>query len=171
MIRIRLNPAANQKGFTLMELMIVVAIMAVLTMAAIPSLQNYLATTRLNVHLNNYEEAQRFIAAECSKAVAGGVRTPVVATLNGNGTKTAPGNGADPLATAFAATANATDASGQVIITGLTDDLVEPGSDVTVSLGTAAKGATAGQYPGGTDGADGAAGTMPAASTINCASN
>ena len=159
-------PTSGQDGFTLMELMIVVAIMAVLTMAAIPSLQNYLATSRLNVHLNNYEEAQRFVAGECSKAVAGGLRVAVVATLNGNGQKRAPGNTADPVANAFATTANPTDSSGQVIITGLTGDLVVPGTDVTVSLGTLpVTGATTAQYPGGT------AAAMPTASTINCASN
>jgi len=159
----QLAPATKQDGFTLMELMIVVAIMAVLTMAAIPSLQNYLATSRLNVHLNNFEEAQRFIAGECSKAIAGGVRTPVVATLNGNGKKYAPGNVSN--APAFADTTPSGDAAGQVIITGLTGDLVEPGTDVIVSLGTAAEGATSEQYPGGT------ATAMPTDSTINCATN
>jgi len=167
MNRAPLLATTKQDGFTLMELLIVVAIMAVLTMAAIPSLQNYLATSRLNVHLNNYEEAQRFVAGECSKAVAGGIRVDVLTTLNSNGTKTAPGNNADPLATAFAATANPTDASGQVIITGLTaDGLVNPGTNITISLGTVpAAGATSAQYPGGT------AAAMPGPSTINCAAN
>lgn len=162
MNRLKLLYSSKQDGFTLMELMIVVAIMAVLTMAAIPSLQNYLATSRLNVHLNNYEEAQRFVAGECSKAIAGGTKVKVVATLNSNGKKKAPGN--DTGADAFASSA-ATDASGQVVITGLTDDLVVPGTDVKISMPTAAKGATSDQYPGGTTTA------MPSESTINCASN
>jgi len=163
MNKVKLLPTSRQDGFTLMELMIVVAIMAVLTMAAIPSLQNYLATSRLNVHLNNYEEAQRFIAGECSKAIAGGVRTAVVATLNGNGKKYAPGNVSN--SPAFADTTAAADPAGQVIITGLTSDLVVPGTDVTVSLGTPAEGAASEQYPGGT------ATAMPTDSTINCATN
>jgi len=159
-----MNILRKQSGFTLMELMIVVAILAILTMAAIPSLQNYLATSRLNIHLNNYEEAKRFVAGECAKAVAGGIRTQVVATLNNNGQKTAPGNSVN--APAFATTANATDSSGQVLITGLTSDLVVPGTNLTISLGNVpVSGATKDQYPGGT------ATAMPSASTINCASN
>lgn len=157
-------PTTKQNGFTLMELMIVVAIMAVLTMAAIPSLQNYLATARLNVHLNNFEEAQRFVAGECSKAIAGGTKINIVETLNGNGKKYAPGNDTDAPAFATPDTAS-TDASGQVLIDGLESDQVKPGTDITISLGTAATGATPDQYPGGTET------DMPGESTINCASN
>lgn len=164
MKRTRLIPTTKHDGFTLMELMIVVAIIAILTMAAIPGLNDYLSTTGLNVHLNNYEAAQRFVANECGKAVAGGSKAKIVETLNKNGKTKAPRNDAD--ADAFAATADPTDASGQVIITGLTNDLVVPGTNVVISLGTVpVKGATPDQYPGGT------ATDMPGASTINCASN
>ena len=155
-----MNTLRKQLGFTLMELMIVVGIMAILAMAAIPAYQGYLATTRGNTHFQNYEEARRFVAAECAKAAA---KTKVVATLNNNGEKKAPGNLTQP---AFAAVARDSVAAGQVGITGLTNDEVVPGTDVVVSLGAnPASGVSVTQYPGN-DGTN-----MPKDTTILCASN
>lgn len=156
----------KQHGFTLMELMIVVGIMAILAMAAIPAYQGYLATTRGNTHFQNYEEARRFVAAECAKVSAGGVPAGVTATLNNNGQKLAPGNTAVP---AFIAGTAANVQPGQVGIAGLTNDFVVPGTNVTVSLGNSpANGVPITQYPGFVPGPPAA---MPQASTIICASN
>lgn len=158
-----MNTLRKQLGFTLMELMIVVGIMAILAMAAIPAYQGYLATTRGNTHFQNYEEARRFVAAECAKAAAGGAKAKVVATLNNNGEKQAPGNLTQP---AFAAVARDSVAAGQVGITGLTNDEVVPGTNVVVSLGAnPANGVDVSTYPGH-DGTN-----MPKDTTILCASN
>lgn len=150
-------------GFTLMELMIVVGIMAILAMAAIPVYQGYLATTRGNTHFQNYEEARRFVAAECAKAAAGGAKSNIVAILNNNGEKKAPGNTTQP---AFVAAARASVLAGQVGVTGLTNDQVVPGTNIVVSLGAnPASGVAVTQYPGH-DGTN-----MPSDTTLICASN
>ncbi|MBD3670513.1 MAG: prepilin-type N-terminal cleavage/methylation domain-containing protein [Gammaproteobacteria bacterium] len=158
-----MNSRKTQQGFTLMELMIVVGIMAILAMAAIPVYQGYLATTRGNTHFQNYDEARRFIAGECAKVAAGGTATPIVTTLNNNGEKQAPGNEDQP---AFIIGARADALPGQVAIDGLNGGVVDPGNDVTVSLGTQpARGASVTQYPGHQDP------DMPQDSTIICASS
>ncbi len=67
----------KQSGFTLIELMIVVAIIAILAAIAIPAYNNYIRESRMAKVTSHYDEAVRSIRAEFAKRSAESARAGI----------------------------------------------------------------------------------------------
>jgi type IV pilus assembly protein PilA len=127
----------KQSGFTLIELMIVVAIIAILAAIAIPAYNNYIREAKMAKVVDHYEGAVRVVRGELSKRSAvmarGGTPVPaagsfdttaLLAVLNPDG-KLAPDGG-------VAAYASTADDTNGVVYAAVTDS-TEGG--ITVELG------------------------------------
>ncbi len=131
------------RGFTLVEIMIVIAVLALLAAIAIPAYNGHIKRSRVSALVQNWQTAVSTLHAEAAYLGTPGTLCRDLIVMLNEGTKRAVGNGSLP---AFTTSGND---AGTVVIDGLGDNhCPDEGETVTITA-YPAPGTDSADYPGG----------------------